>query len=502
MATQRDPGAVPVALGTEAGPTVAAALPTAQDASPPSAAAPHPATLFVLMVGTFMSVLDFFIVNVAIPSVQKGLDATPAAIQFVVAGYALSFGAGLVIGGRLGDIYGRRRMFVVGMSLFTVASVVCGLAPSAGFLVVARIVQGAAAAVMSPQVLSIISTAFPPADRVRAFTAYGVTMGLAAVFGQLIGGALIQADLWGWGWRSCFFINLPIGLAAIAAVPVFVPDVRAPGRPRLDLGGMVLIAAGVTALVLPLIEGRQQGWPLWSWVCLAAAVPLLAAFGLYETWLRRGGGSPIMDLRLFRERAFTVGLLSQTVFYLGQASFFLMFAVYVQGGRGLDPLQAGLLFMAIGSGYTLTSLTASKVAARWGRQVIAAGAGLRIVGLLVLMVTVRQASAGSSTAWLIPGLFIDGAGMGLAVAPLASTILSRLTPQHAGAASGVLNTAVWIGNAIGVAIIGVIFYGRSDGAGFQDAFAASLWYLCAVCLVLVATVQLLPGRPAAPPARG
>jgi EmrB/QacA subfamily drug resistance transporter len=448
----------------------------------------HPLLLPVVLAGVFMAVLDFFIVNVAIPSFQTGLAAGPAAVQWVVAGFGLAYGTGMITGGRLGDLYGRRRAFVTGMAAFTLASAACGLAPTAGFLIGARIVQGLAAAAMAPQVLAILGTAYQGTAKVRAFTAYGLTLGLAAVFGQLIGGVLIHADLFGLGWRGCFLINLPVGAVALVLAFRVVPESRGAAGSRPDLVGMLLVTAALVATVLPLIEGRDQGWPAWTWLCLAAAVPLLAAFAAHQRWRAARGRSALVDLTLFRERAFTAGLLTQLAVNLGLASLFLILALYLQDGLGLGALGAGLAFVPMGAGYLATSLLAARVARRLGRQVLAVGALVMVVGLILL----RQAALGPGTVgWLIPGLVVDGAGMGLVIAPLASTVLARVRPHHAGAAAGVLTTTVQIGNALGVALIGIVFYGALHG-GYPHAFSHGLIYLAAVELAVAALVQFLP----------
>lgn len=468
----------------------------AEPDSPPVRTRPHLGTLLVVLTGTFLAGLDFFIVAVAVPSIQTELAASAAQIQFILAGYALAFGAGMITGGRLGDIFGRRRVFTGAMAAFTASSVACGLAPNIEFLVTARVVQGLSAALMTPQVLTILGTAYTGIARSRAVTAYGVTMGVSAVLGQVIGGLLIHADLFGLGWRACFLINLPIGIAALVLIPRFVAESRAPGKPRLDLVGMALVTAALVAVVLPLIEGRQQGWPLWAWASLVASVPLFAVFCLYENRRRAANRSPLMDLTLFRERAFTAGLLAQLVFWIGQASFFLVFALYLQQGRGLSALDAGLIFVPIGLGYLATSMTAGIVAAKLGRQVIAAGGLLRIVGLTSLLVITWQIGTTGSIGWLIPALLIDGAGMGLAVAPLAATVLARITPQHAGAAIGVLTTGVQVGNAVGISLIGIIFYrllaDNPGPDGYVDAFTGGIVFLIAIAAALVLLVQLLP----------
>ncbi|MFF0384981.1 MFS transporter [Streptomyces sp. NPDC004286] len=461
-----------------------------------SAAVPHRLILPTVLAGVFITTLDFFIVNVAIPSLQTDLNATPSAIEWVVAGFGLAYGVGLITGGRLGDLYGRRKMFLLGLGLFTVASLLCGIAESGGFLVFARVLQGLAAALLAPQVLALLGTVFTGAARLKVFAGYGLAMGLAAVFGQLIGGLLIEADIAGWGWRSCFLVNLPLCLIIMALTVKVVPEARAEGRPELDLLGVLVVTLALVALVLPLIEGREAGWPLWTWLSLGAFVVLTAAFVAIERAIARKGGSPLVNMAMFGDRAFAVGLACQLVFWMGQASFFLVLALYLQAGRGLTALEAGLLFAAIGAGYMYTSLNATKFAAKLGRQVLAVGALLMGAGLVILGITVARLGDGGGIAWLIPGLVIDGAGMGLAVAPLASTVLARVDPRYAGSASGVLTTGLQIGNSIGVAVIGVIFYNAlgdaPDTSAYAHAFDRGIVFLVAVAAVLALLVQALP----------
>ena len=442
----------------------------------------------VLLAGVFISLLDFFIVNVALPDIQRDLNAGPSAVQFVVAGYGLALAAGLITAGRLGDLYGRRRMYVVGLALFTVASAACGMAPTAGFLVGARVVQGAAAAMAMPQILGIINSAYTGADRTRAFAGYAMAIGFGAVFGQLIGGVLIKIDVAGLGWRSIFLINVPIGLAAVILAPRVVPESKAPVAARIDLVGTVLVSLGLVAIVLPLVEGQQQGWPAWTWGCLAASVPLLGAFAFYQRRLAARNGSPLINLALFRERAFSAGVLISMVYQMMMASFFLVLALYLQEGRGLSALQSGLIFLPLGLGYFVASARSVKIAARLGRQVVALGALLVSAGYLLL-----AAGLHDGTGWLLPGLVISGVGMGFAIVPLPSIVLARVKPDHAAAASGVLSTAQQAGNAIGVAVIGAIFY-RALGGGYPHAFGLGLEAMAALGLVVAGLVQLLPRK--------
>ncbi|TDD55759.1 MFS transporter [Nonomuraea terrae] len=443
---------------------------------------PRAGTLPTVLTGVFLTILDFFIVNVAIPAIQRDLHAGPAAIEWVVAGYGLAYGSGLVLGGRLGDVLGRRRMFAVGLALFTLASIGCGLAPGAGALIAARVAQGVAAAVLAPQVLAILRTAYSGAAQARALNAYAMTMGLAAVFGQLIGGLLIQADLFGLGWRACFLVNVPIGVAALALTRRVVPESRTGAPVRLDLGGAVLVTLALVAILLPLIEGREQGWPLWTWLSPVAAVVLFVAYG------RRRHASPLIDLTLFRERAFTAGLLTQLAFTMGMAAYFLIFALYVQDGVGLDALQAGLIFAPIGAGYLAASLLAPRFVAWFGRQTIALGGLIRAAGLVAILAMV---ASGAAVGWLAPALAVDGFGMGLALAPIMGTVLARVAPQQAGAAAGVLTTTQQVGSALGVGIVGIVFYGSLPD-GVSQAFQHGLVYLVAIAIAVAGLVQLVP----------
>jgi EmrB/QacA subfamily drug resistance transporter len=453
------------------------------------------AALPVVLAGTFMVVLDFFIVNVAMPAMQADLHASTGAIEWVLAGYGLTFATLLITAGRLGDGFGRRRMFAVGLALFTVASAACGLAWSPGALVAARLVQGVAAALLSPQVLSIIGVAYQGPDRVRALSVYGIVLGLAAVGGQLVGGVLVQADVAGLGWRSCFLINVPIGVVALALAPRLVPESRAERSSGIDVTGTVLVTVGLTAVVLPLVEGRQHGWPLWTALSLAAAPVVLGAFAAHQRRLARRGGAPLLDPALFRERAFSAGLLTQLVFWAGQASFFLVLAFYLQLGRGLDALQAGLVFTILAAAYLGASLEAPGLTARLGRRLPAMGALALAAGHAVMLATVAEVGTGGSVAALVPALLLVGTGMGLLITPLTSTVLASLEPQRAGAAAGALATMQQVGNAIGVAVTGVVFFGALHG-GYAHAFELSLAQLAVLCAAVVGLTRLLPGRAA------
>jgi EmrB/QacA subfamily drug resistance transporter len=451
------------------------------------------APLPVILAGTFMVVLDFFIVNVALPSIQSGLQASSSAIEWIVAGYGLTSAVFLVTGGRLGDRLGRRRAFSLGLGLFTLTSAICGIAPDANVLVVARLLQGVGGAMMMPNVMAIIGVAYTGEDRVKALSIYGMVMGLAAVGGQLIGGLLVQADIAGLGWRACFLINVPVGIAALALAPRVVPESREANARSLDVTGTVLLTVALTALVLPLLDGRLHGWPLWTWISLGLAPVMLGAFAVQQRRLARRGGSPLIDPSLFRQRTFTVGLLAQLVFWCGQASFFLVLALYLQSGRGLSPIDAGLVFTILAIAYLAASLRAPELAMKHGRAVLAAGALLLTAGHAILVATVGAIGVGGSVAALAPGLVLVGAGMGLGITPLATIILSGMRPEQAGAASSALTTMQNVGNAIGVAVIGVIFFGALH-SGFASAFQWSLVALAAILLSVAFLTRLMPAK--------
>jgi EmrB/QacA subfamily drug resistance transporter len=442
------------------------------------------------MIGTFMFVLDFFIVNVALPVIQQGLGAGESAIEWIVAGYAISTAVLLVTGGRLGDLFGRRRVFVIGLAVFVLTSAACALAPNPAVLVTARVLQGVGAALMAPNILSILGVLYTGPDRVRAISVYGMVMGLAATCGQLIGGVLIRTDVAGLGWRAIFWINVPLGVAAMVASPRLIPESRAARGSRLDLAGVVLITAALVAVVLPLVDGRQEGWPAWSWLALAASVPLGVAFVLHQRRQASRGGMPLLDPRVFAAWPLRAGLITQTAFWCQQAASYLVLGLFLQQGRGLSPLAAGGVFTFLAVGYLITSFQAPALTMRFGRNVIAAGAVLAAIGDAGLYLATDH---GGSVAWIFPGLILLGAGQGLCITPLTTTVLSHADPATAGSVSGALSTAQQVGNSIGVAVTGVLFFGAL-GHGYSLAFERSVLQMAALLVVVAALTRLMPGR--------
>jgi EmrB/QacA subfamily drug resistance transporter len=486
-------------IGTVIGMTTQSSSSTfavAASRSPSTALASRWAALPVLLSGTFMVVLDFFIVNVALASMQRDLHAGAGAIEWVVAGFALTSAVLLITAARLGDQIGRRRMFSIGLGVFTLSSVACGVAATPTMLVAGRVAQGIGAALVMPNVLAIINVTYRGADLPRALGMYGVVMGLAAALGQLIGGGLIQADVAGLGWRACFLINVPVGLAALALTPRLVSESRSERRSRLDVAGTLLLTAGLTAIVLPLVEGRQHGWPAWTWISLGAAPLLLAGFAFHQRALALRGGEPLLAPAMFRARSFTAGLVTQLAFWSGQASFFLVLALYLQQGRGLSALDAGLVFTIMAVAYVAASAQAPGLLARHGRRLLAVGALVLAAGHGLLLAAVAEVGVGGSIAALLPGLVLIGTGMGLLLVPLTTTILSSVDRRHAGGASGALTTMQNVGGALGVAITGVIFFGALH-SGYAHALELSLIQLGALLLGVAVLTRLLPAAPRA-----
>ena len=415
-------------------------------------------TLAIVLGGTFMAVFDLFVVNVAIPTIQRDLRASFAQIQFVLAGYSLAYAVMLVTGGRLGDVYGRKRLFMLGMASFTLASALCGLAPDPTLLVAARLVQGLSAAAMTPQVLSTIQVTFAPQERSRAFGVYGAVLGIAGSSGQALGGLLIRADLFGLSWRPVFLVNLPIGVGVLIAAAYFLTETRSATAPRLDLGGVSILSVGLFLLTYPLVEGRDAGWPGWAWLCLAASVPVLVAFVLFERRVTARDGSPLVVLRLFRERAFVAGLLvALPNNAAGSASFFLL-ALYLQLGLHFSALAAGLIFAPGAVAFFVAATASVKLTARLGSRLIVVGLAILITAGALGSIIVHRAGEAPSPLLLALVSVIQGLGAGSTAPPLFGAILAGIDRDDAGAASGVLSTAQQIGSALGVAIIGVVLF--------------------------------------------
>ncbi|SMC84136.1 drug resistance transporter, EmrB/QacA subfamily [Fulvimarina manganoxydans] len=454
-------------------------------------------TLAVLLTAGFMNLIDVTIVNVAIPSLKADFGATSSEIEWVVAGYIVAFALGLLPLGRLGDLVGRKRMFLMGVAGFTLCSALCGLSPTIDVLIAARLAQGFSAAMMMPQVLALVQVTFPDHERGFAFSLFGVTAGLASVAGPLAGGALISADLYDLVWRPIFLVNLPIGLLTILAGWRFIPNVSPSRRERIDVVGVLLGAATVFAIIIPLVEGREVGWPLWCFAMLAAALPLAIAFIVWERHRERIGATQLLPMSLIRNRHFLTGLAMTSSLFAGIPGFFFITAVFLQVGFGYSPLESGVATVPFPVGVFIASLVSGKFGSRAAKARLVAGPLILAAGMTILYAVVLSIGETVSQWSLVLPLFLCGLGMGITVAPLFATILRAVENRDAGSGSGALQSFQQIGGALGVAVSGEIFFRTvgETGAGagiFREAFGASILFEIGVFLLLAFLSSRLP----------
>lgn len=447
----------------------------------------------VLLAGAFLPPLDFFIVNVALPSIRAALHASAAQLQFVISAYAATYAVFLITGGRLGDLYGRRRMFLLGIGGFTLASLLCGLAWSSEALLAGRMLQGVTAAALAPQVLASIRVMFPQAEQPRALGLYSATFGVAATLGALLGGALVSSHLWGMGWQLIFLVNLPVGVAALAAGFILLRESREEHALRLDLGGVALLSTALALLVYPLVEGREHGWPAWTYATLACSLLMFVVFVRFEARIATRGGSPLIDVRLFRQGDFSLGIIAALGIYL-TSSFFLTYAVYLQSGLQHSALQAGLATVPFTIGFFCGSMLASRLIDALGARALPLACACEAFGFGTLTATVLHALPHMV---VVPALAIAGFGFGVALPALIRAVISGVDTRHAGLASGMVITALQISAALGVAIIGGVFYtalhGQTGTKAYEHAFATGL--SCnAAALIVVALLSIRIGR--------
>jgi MFS family permease len=452
----------------------------------------------VLLVGAFLPPLDFFIVNVALPSIQSSLHTSAAELQLVISGYASAYAVFLITGGRLGDLFGRRKIFLFGISGFGLTSVLCGLATSPALLIVGRMLQGLSAAAMAPQGLASIHALFPEQERARALGLYGAAVGLAAVTAQALGGALISADFFHLEWRIIFLINLPV----VAAVLVFgfplLPDIRGDHPAPVDKIGMLLCALTLALLIIPLVEGREFGWPLWACATLVASPLAGVCFWKYEMAYARRGGVPLVSVELVKLPGLTSGLTGVLFFYVVSA-FFLVFSVYLQSAIGLGPLETGLVFLPFGIGAFIGPLTTPLAIRVFGRFVPAMGMMLEVAGCVILAVIVASAPGRMpAQVPLVIAVGLLGFGQGWALPTLVRAIINRAPATGSGMIAGITNSALQISAALGVAVMGGIFFtvaGASpDAASMAKAFTAAM--LCvAASLSISAVFSIVASKP-------
>jgi EmrB/QacA subfamily drug resistance transporter len=454
--------------------------------------------LAVVLVVEIMDLLDGTIVNVAAPTIRTDLGASTTSLQWVVGGYALALAVGLVIGGRLGDLYGRRRLFTIGIVLFTISSLLSGLAPSTNVLIAFRLLQGLAAALMIPQGFGILHSAFSTEDLNKAFGIFGPIMGLSAVFGPIVGGALVDANLFGTGWRLVFLINLPLGILAFIGSIRILPESKTTAATRMDWLGAVLVAAAAGLLVYPLMQGREADWAPWTFVMMASSVVVLGLFTWQQGRRVRAGRDPLVTMGLFAKRAFSGGMGVIMLFFGAFGGLMLALTLFLQLGLGYSASHAGLslgpvcLGLAIGAGLAGAVLTP-----RFGRHVLHGGFALLVAGVLGTYAVLDAQQMSVTTLQLSGPLLVAGIGVGLVAGSLFGFILAAVADDEVGSASGILNALQQLASAVGIAVLGTVFFGALPHPGYVAGFEHVALLVAAIAVAGMALVFLLPQTPRA-----
>ncbi|MFD3562357.1 MFS transporter [Streptomyces sp. NPDC058686] len=447
--------------------------------------------LFTVLVGAALPLIDFFIVNVALPTIGHDLAAGEALLELVVAGYGLAYAVLLVLGGRLGDLFGRRRLFLGGMIAFGLTSLACGLAPDAWSLVAARVTQGAASAAMLPQVLATIQATTTGGRRAKAMGLYGATAGLSMVAGQILGGVLVAADVFGTGWRSVFLVNVPVVLVGLFLAARAVPETRSPHPEPVDGPGTVLLAASLLTLLAPLTEGRAAGWPLWTWLSLTAFPFLAYAFYQVERRADRHGRTPLVPPGLFALVSLRRGLIMIVPFSIGFSGFMFVIAVALQQGEHLGPVPAGLALAPMAVVFFAVSLAGPRLIARYGTRIVTAGGIIQGAGVALIALAAWRTWPDLGVLELMPGAALAGGGQALQLPILFRIILSEVPTARAGVGSGVMITAQQSALALGVATLGSLFLALTPNLGMRDALVTTLLaQLAGIALTTALSVRL------------
>ncbi|MER5431936.1 MFS transporter [Streptomyces sp. NPDC002588] len=430
--------------------------------------------LFTVLLGAALPLIDFFIVNVALPTMGRDLGASESVLELVVAGYGVAYAVLLVLGGRLGDLFGRRRLFLGGMAAFGLTSLACGLAPDAWSLVAARVAQGASAALMVPQVLATIQSSTEGPRRAKAMSLYGATAGLSMVAGQILGGVLVAADVAGTGWRSVFLVNVPVVVLGLVLAVRAVPETRSRHPEPVDVPGTVLLAAALLVLLAPLTEGRAAGWPLWTWLSLAVFPLLAAAFYVVERRADRRGRTPLVPPSLFALTTLRRGLIIMVPFSIGFSGFMFVVAVALQRGAGLGPVPAGLALAPMALAFFCASLAGPRLVTRFGTRLVTAGSVLQGIGILLIVLAVRAGWPDVGIVELLPGAAVAGTGQAFQLPIIMRIVMSEVPPVRAGVGSGVMVTTQQTSLALGVATLGTLFLSLVPGMGMRDALVTTL----------------------------
>jgi EmrB/QacA subfamily drug resistance transporter len=467
---------------------------TATAKSRPAAAAyPRRWLAAVVMIGAaMMDLIDITVVNVALPTIGEDLGASGTQLEWVVSAYMLAFAAMLIVAGSFGDLLGRKRLFLGGIALFGLASLAAGIAQTPGELIASRVVQGVAAAAMIPQLLATFRVIFSGEERGKAFAMYGAILGFASALGLVLGGVLTEANILGWGWRTVFFINVPIAVVSLIAAVRVVPETNDPEAGRPDLVGAALLAASIVAIAYPLLEGRGLGWPTWTWLLLGAGLAGLTALAVVEERRRHTRVAPLLRTRLLRIPAFSAGMFVQLAFSAGLQGFFLIFAIWIQSGMGFSALGAGLTALAFSVGSFLLAPIAVPLAQRHGRFVLSAGGVLMALGAVGVILGADHVGTGSNPWPVVPGMVVAGMGLSLLIIPLVNVVLAAVPHEVAGGAGGIFSTAQQLGGALGVAVVGTVFFARLEEHSFTGSFEQAALVVIALFVAAGLLALVLP----------
>jgi len=444
-----------------------------------------------MLTAEIMDLLDSTIVNVAGPSLKRDLGASPSQLQWIIGSYALALGAALVAGGRLGDRYGRRQMFLFGIVSFTAASLLCAIAPTNGWLITFRTLEGVAGAMLLPQGFGLIRQAFPPAEFGKAFAVFGPVFGLGGILGPIIGGFIIQSNLFNVGWRNVFLVNIPIGIVTIILAFKMLPRSSGDRLITLDVTSVTLSAGAAGLLVLPLIQGQQAGWPMWTWLCFLSSAAGFVLFYLRNRHVARGAKAPLVDPSIFESRSYTTGIGGLFLFFAGFTGVYLVITLFLQLGENYSASGAALGNVPIAVGTAFGGMLSGAVLAdKFGRKVLQGGAVFQIIGAILLLNGLRHVDALHQfhLGQLIPGMVVCGFGTGLVVAALFDTIISAIAGQSVGSASGLLSAVQSVASSVGVAVFGTAFFAgvtdhRSPVIGFRHALEIQLGFVATFLLV-------------------
>ena len=454
--------------------------------------------LFIVLAAECMDLLDGTVVNVAAPTIHRTLGASSTELQWIVGGYPLALAIGLLTGGRLGDLLGRRKVFLAGITGFTVASAVCGAAPSTGVLIAARLVQGFAGALMIPQGFGLLRETFPQDELPKAFGFFGPVMGSAAMIGPILGGALVSAHLFTDAWRSVFLVNVPIGIVAGIAAARLLPHTSTRHARQLDLAGAGLAAIASLALIYPLIQGRALGWPAWTYASIATSLALFGAFAIHLQRRQRSGKVPLIEPSVFAHRGYSAGAVVLMIYFGGMIGSMLTLTLFLQLGEGFSAVHAGLTVAPFALGTAITAPAGAGWAQKLGgRIMIQAGSLISLIGYAAVALILTGTTHLSSWGLLGP-LLVVGMGMGLFVVSAFDTILAAVTDRELGSASGALNAIQQLGGAIGIAVLGTIFFTTLAHHGFAPALRDAMWWAVGALAVVLSASPLLPGRARAP----